>query len=260
MCFRILAVRLATATNRKSPTRIQPFLSSRLSTSHYHISPQANIPPKQTTMSASDKSFWDKSAKAYSKSKVTDQPGYERTLTRTKDHLKPTDKVLELGCGTGTTAFQLASSVQHYLATDISTEMIAIANENRPTPDIPSLEFRAATADDVAKDGVKFTAILGYNYLHLVRDPWLTLGTIRDMLEDGGLFISKTACLADMNPLMRWVLLPVMQVVGKAPFVESFTGEELKKRIVEGGFEILEAEVHGSKGDDGRPFVVARKK
>ncbi|OAQ73948.1 UbiE/COQ5 family methyltransferase [Pochonia chlamydosporia 170] len=212
-------------------------------------------------MSASDKAFWDKSAKSYSKSKVSDQPGYERTLNLSKSYLNKTDKVLELGCGTGSSAFILAPSAAKYLATDISSEMIKIANEKHEAQDqVPGLEFRVATAEDVAKDGLKFNAVLGYNYLHLLHDPWGTVRTVRDMLEDGGLFISKTACLMDMNPLMRWVLLPVMQVVGKAPHVDSFTGGELRKRIEEAGFEILLDEVHASKGDDGRPFIVARKK
>lgn len=213
-------------------------------------------------MSQGDKSFWDRSATAYSQSKVSDERGYQRTLAATRSYLGPGDRVLELGCGTGSAAFVLAPSVASYLATDLSSEMIRIANEKRgPNPDVaPGLAFRAATAEDVARSRARFDAVLGYNYLHLVRDPWATVATIRDVLGDGGVFISKTACVGDANPLMRWVVLPAMQAVGRAPHVSKFTGAELKRRIQEAGFEVLAEEVHSSKGDDGRLFVVARRK
>ncbi|EFZ02559.1 methyltransferase [Metarhizium robertsii] len=214
-------------------------------------------------MSQGDKSFWDRSAAAYSQAKVSDERGYQRTLAATRSYLGRGDRVLELGCGTGSAAFVLAPCVASYLATDLSSEMIRIANEKRGSnPDVaPGLAFRAATAEDVARSSrARFDAVLAYNYLHLVRDPWATVAAIRDVLGDGGVFVSKTACVGGANPLMRWVVLPAMQAVGRAPHVNKFTGAELKRRIREAGFEILAEEVHSSKGDDGRLFIVARRK
>ena len=77
----------------------------------------------------SDARFWDRSSRKYAKSSIADLNGYERTLERTRAYLQPGDSVLELGCGTGTTALRLADGVQSYLATDISGGMIAIAEE-----------------------------------------------------------------------------------------------------------------------------------
>ncbi|KAJ2980486.1 hypothetical protein NQ176_g2616 [Zarea fungicola] len=208
----------------------------------------------------SDTKFWDAAAKKYSLSKVGDQAGYERTLDKTRSFLKESDRVLELGCGTGSTALLLAPSVSRYLATDLSPKMIEIAQEKLAKNNaISGLEFRATTAAALSTEASKYSTIIGFNYLHLVRDTPATMQSIRTMLEDGGLFISKTPCLGEMNPLIRWVGIPVMQVFGWAPSVGSFNTADLKRHIVSAGFDILVDEIHSSKGNDKRPFIVARK-
>ncbi|RYO84421.1 hypothetical protein DL766_007903 [Monosporascus sp. MC13-8B] len=215
----------------------------------------------------SDAHFWDKSAKSYAKSAVSDDAGYQRTLDRTRSVLKPTDRVLELGCGTGTTALCLADGVQSYLATDISSEMIKIAHDKLAASHLeslgsglpPRLSFRTATAELLTNESARFTAVLGFNYLHLVRDLPGTLRSLQSLLEDGGFFITKTPCVGDMNVLLR-LALPVMRAVGRAPYVSVFQQAELGEQIRAAGFDILETEMHASKGNDNRPYIIACKK
>jgi ubiquinone/menaquinone biosynthesis C-methylase UbiE len=207
---------------------------------------------------ASDARFWDRSSRRYAKSAISDQAGYERTLERTHALLKPDDKVLELGCGTGTTALRLAGGVESYLATDISAGMIAIAEEKLAADPAPTLALRAATAESLASETAKFDAVLAFNYLHLARDLPGTLRSIHALLVPGGRFISKTPCLSDMNPLIRLVL-PLMQMIGKAPHASVFSAQELGNLITAAGFELVSTERHASKGKDSRPFIVARK-
>jgi ubiquinone/menaquinone biosynthesis C-methylase UbiE len=207
---------------------------------------------------ASDARFWDRSSKSYAKSRISDQAGYERTVERTSALLKPEDSVLELGCGTGTTALRLAGGVESYLAADLSAGMIAIAQEKLAANPIVGLSFRAATAEALASEATRFDAVLGFNYLHMVRDLPGTLRSIHALLVPGGLFISKTPCLGDMNPLIK-LALPLMQMIGKAPHAGVFNAQELSDLIAASGFEILGTERHASKGKDSRPFIVARK-
>jgi ubiquinone/menaquinone biosynthesis C-methylase UbiE len=210
---------------------------------------------------ASDARFWDRTSRKYARAAIADQAGYERTLGRTRALLGPDDRVLELGCGTGATARQLAGDVQSYFATDISAEMIAIAEERHAAGPVPSsVVFRTATAEALAQEDGQFDAILGFNYLHLVRDPPGTLRCIRALLAAEGLFISKTPCLGDMNPLIRLALLPAMRAIGKAPYVSVFRAAELSQLICAAGFDILATESHATKGNDHRPYIVARKR
>ena len=208
---------------------------------------------------ASDARFWDRTSRKYAKSAISDQVGYERTLERTRGLLRSGDRVLELGCGTGTTALRLAGDVRDYLATDVSAGMIAIANEKCANSPIPSLLFRTATAEALALDAASFNVVLGFNYLHLVRDLPGTLRRIHTLLAAEGLFISKTPCVGDMNPLLR-LALPVMRAIGMAPYAGVFRAAELSQHIGAAGFDILATENHATKGNDNRPYIVARKK
>lgn len=210
--------------------------------------------------SAGDARFWDRASEKYARSTIKDQAGYERTLERMREMLPATARVLELGCGTGTTALRLAGGVHSYAATDISPGMIAIAEGKLAAGPLAPLTFRTATAETLAGEGTRYDAVLGLNYLHLVRDLPATLRAIHALLEPGGLLISKTPCLGDMNPLIRLVLLPVMRAVGLAPTVIVFDTNELERMIGEAGFEIVARESHASKGKDARPFIVARRK
>jgi ubiquinone/menaquinone biosynthesis C-methylase UbiE len=214
---------------------------------------------RATMSTASDARFWDRISRKYAKDAIADQGGYERTLDRARALLKPNDQVLELGCGTGSTALRLAGDVRSYLATDLSAGMIGIAREKQSASAVPGLDFQIATAEASILEAGRFNAVLGFNYLHMVRDVPGTLRRIHSLIAPGGLFISKTPCLGDMNPLLSLVLLPGMRAIGKAPYVSVFSQTELGRLVSSAGFDILATENHATKGNDRRPCIVARK-
>lgn len=206
-----------------------------------------------------DARFWDRSARKYAASGISDMAGYERTLARTRHYLRGDEAALEFGCGTGTTALKLAPFLGHILATDISGGMIAIARERAAAEGRANAEFEVAIPDAAPWPDASFDVALGFNLLHLVANRDATLNGIHRLLKPSGVFISKTPCLKEMNPLIR-VAVPVMQLIGKAPYVASFSVEELERDMAAAGFEIVERAYHASRGRDARPFLVARKR
>lgn len=209
-----------------------------------------------------DSRFWDRIARKYAADKIADEAGYERTLARCLDYLKPSDRALEFGCGTGTTALRLAPSVGSLIASDISGEMIAIAREKHAAADAETaaaaLTFVQSALEALACPGESFDVVMGFSAVHLVPDLGDGLAQVHRLLKPGGLFISKTPCLGDMNPLIL-AALPVMRFFGKAPNVLIFTSGELQAAIAAAGFDIIEVAHHASKGKDTRPFIVARR-
>ena len=146
--------------------------------------------------------FWDRIAPRYARAAIADQAGYEKTLQRVSGLLAPTHTVLELGCGTGTTALRLAPHARSLLATDASPEMVAIARERLHAQPTPGLTFAVADADLATFDTAGYDRVLAFNLLHLLADLDQALAAIAHTLRPGGLFISKTPCIAEMNPLI----------------------------------------------------------
>jgi len=207
-------------------------------------------------MTMTDAGFWDRIAPKYAKSPIKNVEAYETTLTRTRDYLRPDHHVVEMGCGTGSTALKLAGHVAQYRATDVSPGMIAIATEKAEAARTPGLSFdvAAATAPLAARDTLD--AVLSFNLFHLVPDLEASLAEAYRALKPGAVMISKTPCLGDMNPFVR-LLIPVMRLVGKAPYVRTFKRDALENLIRAVGFEIEHA-THFA-GAPTSWFVVARK-
>lgn len=203
--------------------------------------------------------FWDRIAVKYAADPIADMAGYETTLRRVQALLSSEQDVLELGCGTGTTALRLAPCTRRLLATDVSAGMIAIAREKLAAEPVPQLSFAVADADAPVAGQGEYDAVLAFNLLHLVTDLDRALELAMQALRPGGLLISKTACVAEMNPLIRWLAIPVMQAIGKAPHVLLFDADTLQAAMVRQGLVIEAVERHGTKGKDIRVFIVARK-
>jgi ubiquinone/menaquinone biosynthesis C-methylase UbiE len=206
-----------------------------------------------------DARFWDRTARKYAADVIADPAGYERTLECTQHYLRAADAVLEVGCGTGTTALTLAPCVASLVATDVSGEMIAIAREKAAAQGCVNAVFETARADAPDRPDGSFDVVLAFNVLHLVAARDAVLRNIHRLLTPGGLFISKTPCLTQMGLPVR-LLVPVMQAIGKAPHVAFFTDAELEREITAAGFKIVERARHGTRGKDARPFLVARKR
>ncbi len=199
--------------------------------------------------------FWDRMAARYARQPVADEAVYQRKLEMTRSCLRPDMELLEIGCGTGSTAIVHAPHVRHILATDISANMLAIAREKAQSEGIENISFQCAAIDSLQIENASIDAVLALSILHLLPDWRTALASVYDMLRPGGLLVSSTACIGDMGLLMR-MLPPVMKVLPMVPAVQAFTAAELKSALEEVGFEL---EQSWQPGRDQAVFIVARK-
>ena len=203
-----------------------------------------------------DQGFWDRLATKYAAQPIKDPGAYEKTLARIRYHLSVQDQVLEVGCGTGSTGLLLAGHVAHYVATDISQNMLDFGIKNAQSQGTENIEFRRAAVDDAAIGPGPYSVILALNFLHLVPDIPGTVKTLSTLLAPGGLMISKTVCLGGQ----AWKYRPpltLMRWLGKAPYVNIVTPADVRQAMLVNLLEIKET------GDfPPKPpchFIVARK-
>jgi len=203
-----------------------------------------------------DARFWDRMAERYARMPISDEAAYQRKLALTQAHFRPDWRLWEFGCGTGSTALAHAPHVASILATDLSAAMLEIARRKAAEQSVDTVAFRQAGIDAVEAEPESFDGVLGLNVLHLLADPQAAIGAAHRSLKPGGIFVSNTACIAEMSPLLRLVV-PVAQFFGKAPYVNAFTRADLRRMVREAGFVIEEDWEPGSKGRT--VFLIARK-
>jgi ubiquinone/menaquinone biosynthesis C-methylase UbiE len=199
--------------------------------------------------------FWDRIAPKYARKPVDDPDAYEQKLALAASLLRSGDRVLEIGCGTGTTALRLAPVVTHYTATDGSRRMIGIA-EDKLGPEAPAnVAFRHADAADRIA-GAPFDAIFAFSLLHLVEDVPTVLAAVHAQLKPGGLFLSKTVCTKAAAWPIR-ALIPTLTALRIAPRVTPLSEAELVRHVRDAGFTV-ERRMHLGKKRLS-PILVARK-
>lgn len=203
------------------------------------------------------RSFWNRVAKRYAEMDIRNPDAYEQTLDSIRAHLFENDCVLEVGCGTGTTAFKLAQNVRRYVASDYSSEMINIALKRQPTETRDNLNFHVGELGVGDHPTGPFNMVLCFNFLHLLDDRGRMLASIHENLESGAIFISKTPCLSGFFRLLS-PLVQVFRAFGKAPSFKFVSATQLETEIKSAGFDILETARHPEGSS--RHVVIAKKR
>lgn len=199
--------------------------------------------------------FWDRHAPKYAQKPIADVTAYEEKLRCVTALLRPTDRVLEIGCGTGGTARKIAPAVAHVTATDLSAEMIRIARSRSDGDTARTPEFlQAEAAQDIS--GHPFDVICAFSVLHLVDDIPTVLDTAFRQMKSGGHFVSKTVCLKDA-PLWMRTMVRVLMAVRIAPNVIILSRAEVTRHLIRAGFEVDQTRYFGQNRLS--PFIVARK-
>jgi ubiquinone/menaquinone biosynthesis C-methylase UbiE len=199
--------------------------------------------------------FWDRIAQRYSKRPVPDEDAYRKKLEVTREYLRPDMNVLELGCGTGSTAIAHASCVKHIRAIDISAKMLEIARHRADAEKLENITFEQFAVDEFTAADQSFDAVLGLSILHLLDDWEGVIARVHRMLKPGGIFVTSTACIGDS---MKWFgfVAPIGKFLRLMPVVKVFTAKELEDAISEAGFEI---DYEWQPGNNKAVFIVAKK-
>ncbi len=98
--------------------------------------------------------------------------------------LQPSDRFLDVGCGTGAAVREAATVVERAAGADLSPAMLARAGQL--AEGLPNVEFIEAQSDDLPFDDGAFTAVLCTTSFHHYPDPDAALREMARVLEPGG--------------------------------------------------------------------------
>jgi 2-polyprenyl-3-methyl-5-hydroxy-6-metoxy-1,4-benzoquinol methylase len=199
--------------------------------------------------------FWDRIAERYSKRPVADEASYQKKLAVTRTYLRPEMKVLEFGCGTGSTAITHSPFVKHIRAIDISSKMLEIARGKATRGGVGNVTFEQETIEEVSVSDHSLDVVLGLSILHLLDNKEEAIAKVHRMLKPGGVFVTSTACIGDTMMFFK-IIAPVGRLLGLLPLVNVFTTDELVASLTAAGFEI---DHQWQPGKGKAVFVVAKK-
>ncbi len=110
---------------------------------------------------------------------------------------KPGERILDLGCGTGPMAAEIAKKGATVVGVDRSPEMIQQARKN-----YPALRFEVMDAREVAF-AEPFDAVLSNATLHWVKEPEKVVVGIAKALKPGGRFVAEFGGKGNVQELLR---------------------------------------------------------
>lgn len=203
--------------------------------------------------------FWDRIADRYAAQPVADEAAYQRKLAVTRGYLRPDMEVLELGCGTGSTALVHAPHVKHLRAVDVSPRMIEIARGKAKAAGVSNVTFQVSTVEALHVPDGSVDVVLALSLLHLLEDKEGAIARVRRMLKPGGLFVTSTPCLGDSwkYRVLLALIGPIGRWIGRMPsVVQVFTRDALTQAITGAGFAI---DHRWQPAPDKAVFIVARK-
>jgi ubiquinone/menaquinone biosynthesis C-methylase UbiE len=199
--------------------------------------------------------FWDKMAMSYSIKSVPSQENYEKKLSLTQKLFSPDMKVLEIGCGTGTTSLLHASHVDQIVACDFSSEMIKIAKSKMIDKNISNVIFKQESVEDMNYKENEFDVIMAHSILHLVENKEEAIRRIYKSLKPGGYFITSTGCIGGMLNIFK-PLWYIGYSLGKLPYIGFFTKAKFTQLVETSGF-VIEKNWAPTKLDI---FLITKKK
>jgi len=100
-------------------------------------------------------------------------------------------RMLDVGCGAGLAAEALAKCGHDVTGIDAAPEVIAAATAHAEWQNL-KLSYRVATAEALLAEGARFEAITSLEVIEHVADPAAFVGTLAQMLSEGGVLVLST--------------------------------------------------------------------
>ena len=205
----------------------------------------------------SPEKFWNLVASRYAATPLQDRSAYENKIQKIKTFLTPEQVVLDIGCASGTQCGDIAASVKQVTGIDISHKLLTIARQRMAERELGNVEFLQTTIFDERFQPGSFDVMMAFYVLHFFEDIDSLFKRIHELLKPGGLFISETTCLGEMNKVVA-SLLRFSGQLGLIPLINPLTTTKLEQALEKTGFIIIDKIRFRNRSETGFTLI-ARK-
>lgn len=145
----------------------------------------------------------------YIAAQVAGRFGRDRRAPRPFEGLR----LLDIGCGGGLLSEPMARMGASVVGADAAARNIPVARLHAEAAGL-SIDYRHATAEQLAQAGERFDVVLNMEVIEHVADPQAYLGAIRALLAEGGLHVCSTLnrtarsylmAIVGAERVMRWL-------------------------------------------------------
>lgn len=187
----------------------------------------------------SPEKFWNLIASKYAASPIADIPAYQNKIEKLQSYLSPTDTLLDIGCGTGTQCNDLSDSAHQITGIDISSKLLAIAEERKLERGIDNVEFIQTTVFDERFKDESFDFVTAFYVLHFFEDFDGVIKRIYNLIKPDGLFVFETACMGEQN-IITAKIIRFFGKLGFLPLINPLTNQMIEQDLEKAGFNIVE--------------------
>ena len=205
----------------------------------------------------SPEKFWDLISSKYAASPIADRNAYETKIAKLKAYLTPEMSVLDIGCGTGTQCGDIANRVSQVTGIDISSKLLAIAEQRMAERNVDNVEFVQTSVFDERFQPNSFDVVMAFFVLHFIEDIDAAIKRVHELLKPGGVFISETACLGEKSKLTG-KFLRFAGNLGLMPRINLLTTQQLEQSLKNTKFAIIE-KIKFSNQPDAEFTLIAKK-
>jgi ubiquinone biosynthesis O-methyltransferase len=153
--------------------------------------------------------------------------------------VKPRERVLDIGCGTGFFTLELARQGAQVTGVDSSAKMLEMAETNAGRENLPA-SFHQANADDLPFAAQSFDLVVSVTVLCFAERPDLILREAHRLLKDSGRIV-----IGELNRLSYWAWL--RKIKGRLRrssyrHARFLSPADLKRLLEMSGFTVKESE------------------
>jgi len=197
----------------------------------------------------SPEKFWNLIASKYAASPISNIAAYEKKIKKLKFYLSPDNHMLDIGCGTGTQCGDLAKDVKQVTGIDISSKLLAIADQRKAERKIENVTFIQTTVFDERFEPGSFDVVTAFYVLHFFEDIDIVIRRIHELMKPDGLFILETACMGNKSKIMGKIIR-MGGKLGILPLINLLTTRQIEQTLVQTGFSIIDKTRFSESNDE----------